>query len=401
VSVEVATLRRTTRAGLCLECGKCATLCPLAGRGDFSARRLAGLHFDDSPSCADAAAQRCLTCSACETRCPQGVRFAELVRGLREWIPQELRWPCPHGGALQALARGMAQQTPHRDAGWLGSGLRVAERGEVALFVGCAPYFDALFADEPGVQTLEVARSAVRLLNAVGVEPVIAADERCCGHDLLWSGDRAAFEQLARANAAAFEARGVRRILTACAECCRTWRSDYPAAAPSYRPRVEHLSEFLVDRLEAGELQLGNEGPAAVTYQDPCRLGRQLGVIEAPRRLIAAAKGTRLLEMGRSGRDAQCCGSPGFTHCDATSRALQTARLREAAVTGASRLLTACPKCQIHFRCAQAEDRRRGRREPAVEVEDLTVFLAARLSGGEEQESVSPDGPGRSAGEGP
>ncbi len=88
----------------------------------------------------------------------------------------------------------------------------------------------------------------------------------------------------------------------------------------------------------------------------------------------------RLVEMERAGRDAVCCGTSGFMHCDADSRRLQSERLAEAAATGAGRLVTACPKCLIHFRCAQSEDRRRHRAAAGVEVEDLTVLAAARLA---------------------
>jgi Fe-S oxidoreductase len=84
--------------------------------------------------------------------------------------------------------------------------------------------------------------------------------------------------------------------------------------------------------------------------------------------------------MERSGRDALCCGTAGFVHCDAVSRQLQQQRLQGAVDTGADRLLTACPKCLLHFRCAQAEDRLRGRPPKEIEVEDLTVFLANLLA---------------------
>ena len=50
------------------------------------------------------------------------------------------------------------------------------------------------------------------------------------------------------------------------------------------------------------------------------------------------------------------------------------------AATGAGRLVTACPKCLIHFRCAQSEDRRRLRGDSSLEVEDLTVLAASLLS---------------------
>ena len=108
-------------------------------------------------------------------------------------------------------------------------------------------------------------------------------------------------------------------------------------------------------------------------------MGRHLGVYDAPRRLLAAVPGATVLEMQRSGSDAQCCGTSGFIHCDAGSRRLQAERLRSATKTGAHKLLTGCPKCLIHFTCAQAENRCRGENVPTIDVQDLSVFAATML----------------------
>ena len=370
-------IRIETGAARCLECGKCSTICPLASFGQFSAARMVAVRDSSSSTAGQSAAiERCLTCGACETRCPQGVQFSSFVRGIRSQAPPEWRSPCPHGEALQEAARWSSDlETPARDLSWVGAGLKVASEGETALFVGCLPLFDALFGEEFEVRPTDIARAAVALLNHLGIEPVLLAEERCCGHDLLWSGDRASFDRLANANIAAFEKAGIRHILTACAECARTWRLDYPGLASDYRPKVQHIAEFLAERTD--DLSFAASDGQVVTYQDPCRLGRHLGVFDPPRELLAAI-GTQVVEMERSGVDAQCCGTAGFVHCDQASRQLQAERLRTAAATGADRLVTACPKCWLHFTCARCEDRWQGRSAAGIEVEDLTV-LAARL----------------------
>jgi len=380
--VDVTALRRQTGVQLCLDCGKCSALCPLAGFDGFSAAGVVTIR-DDGARLARLAVpvQRCLTCGYCELRCPQGVHFTDFVMGLRAGLSDDLAAPCPHGQVLQTAARLEIDAAGSRDLSWLDDDLAVAEKGEIALFVGCLPLFDALFESTLGVRTLDIARAAIRALNGLGIEPVLVAEERCCGHDLLWSGDRDGFVAHAEANAASFRERGVERILTTCAECCRTWRLDYPDAVPEYRPKVEHIVEFLDERLGTGDLHFGTEPEeAVVTYQDPCRLGRQLGVVEAPRHLLDSLPGVDLVEMSRCGWEAACCGTAGFLHCDADSRRLQAERLGEAGATGAETLLTACPKCLVHFACAQAEDRRRGRSSPPIEVQDFTVFTAARLA---------------------
>ncbi len=390
---ELANLRKETHAALCLACGKCSTMCPLSPSGWFSAARMVAIRDPESEIVREDGGQAhsldaCLTCGSCEVRCPEGVHFVDFVRGVRALAPAGQRRSCPHGEMLQSAARVMAgKKAPQRDFAWLENGqendLEIAEEGEVALFVGCLPFYDILFGRELGLETVEIARAAIRILNHVGIRPVLLSEERCCGHDLLWNGEQEAFEALAGANAAAFEARGVRHIVTTCAECCRTWRLDYPEAAPDYQPKIQHMSEFMAEKIEAGEIQWRGEALGTMTFQDPCRLGRHLGVTDAPRRVLASfGDGTgesRLVEMGKVGVDAQCCGTSGFIHCDANSKRLQSERLRSAAATGADTLVTACPKCLIHFRCAQSEDRRRHRETPDLGVMDLTVLAAAAL----------------------
>ena len=399
--IELKELRRETHAALCLACGKCSTMCPLSPSGWFSAARMVGIRdpqtevgaaaYDGGPA---RSLDACLTCGSCEVRCPEGVHFIDFVRGVRALVPGAERRSCPHGEMLQSAARVMAgPRAPRRDLAWLENGsegdLEIAAEGEVALFVGCLPFYDILFARDLGLETVEIARAAIRLLNRVGIRPVVLSEERCCGHDLLWNGEREAFEALAGANSAAFAARGVRHILTTCAECCRTWRLDYPEAAADFQPKVQHMSEFLAEKLAAGELVKRTGVAGTTTFQDPCRLGRHLGIVDAPRRVLESfgdetagvrdGAVNRFVEMDKAGVDAQCCGTSGFIHCDANSKRLQSERLRNAAASGADTLVTACPKCLIHFRCAQNEDRLRQRAAPVIEVEDLTVLAAALL----------------------
>jgi len=380
----ISELRRTSGTMRCLECGKCSTLCPLSAFGGFSAARMVAIH-DPSVGVATSSGtiDRCLTCGSCEVRCPQGVRFTEFVRGIRAEIPGWDRSPCPHGNALQAAARLMADSSEvKRDLGWITDDLHVAEEGEVALFVGCLPLFDTMFETDLGVGMLEIAKGAIRLLNASGIEPVVIGEERCCGHDLLWNGDPHTFAKLAKANAGAFRARGVKHIISCCAECTRTWKVDYAEAVPDYKPKVEHISEFVATQVEAGTLAFGNGHDITATYQDPCRLGRQMGVYDAPRRVISAIGGTELVEMDLHGEDARCCGTAGFIHCDGDSRRMQADRLESARETGADVLLTACPKCLIHFACTRCEDGLRERKGATIHVEDLTVFAARHVKAG-------------------
>jgi len=391
------TLRQDTGAARCLSCGKCTTMCPLAASGGFSARLIAAQDLEEEIQGRGVGVGRCLTCASCEVRCPQGVRFTSYVRALRELLPPASRRPCPHGAFLMWSERLMAGGARPAGVAWLEEGLEVSEECEIAVFAGCLPLFDAYFGPSLGVETAAIARATVRLLNHLGIAPVVVAEAVCCGHDALWRGDREVFQSLARRNAELLADRGVREVVTPCAECALTIREGWPAAVPGPVPAARHVAELLADALADGRLVFAGDGEEeqTVTYQDPCRLARHLGVVEAPRRVLRSQPGTRLADMRRTGRDAVCCGTAGFLHCDAESRRLQGERLAEATATGADTLITACPKCLIHFRCAQAEDRRRGRASTHLRVEDFTLRAAERLGAAPKEPAELPAAAGR------
>jgi len=163
--------------------------------------------------------------------------------------------------------------------------------------------------------------------------------------------------------------------LTTCPECARTLKIDYPQLVGSHGLEIVHLSELIAEH----GLQLGPGAEARrATYQDPCRLGRHLGVYDAPRAVIAGL-GLDLVEMESARKASLCCGTSCWTACGQVSKNIQVERLQQARATGADLLVTACVKCQIHFRCAQQDPSLAG--EIGIEVRDLATLVAEALVG--------------------
>lgn len=374
---------RANHAFLCLDCGKCTSVCPISWKEPgFSPRSLVEVFRLDGTTNAlkDGRLWTCLTCGRCTQVCPSDVHFGIFIREMRHLargVHQEGH--CSHGETLQTLMRMMANPSLQQNRlDWLKGGpdvpehlrgLRVSEPGQsdTIYFTGCLPYFQGVFS-KIGAQCFEIAQSAVKTLNLLGIEPVVLADERCCGHDLLWEGDVATFKKLAALNTELLRSTGAKRILTTCPECARTLKMDYTLGM-----EVLHISEFL-----AGT-KFGHAGRSSekVTYQDPCRLGRHMGRYDEPRRVIEAM-GFDLVEMPHNRGRAMCCGTSAWTQCGATAKCIQVDRLREASSTGAGVLVTSCVKCQIHFKCAQDDPRLED--ELKIEIKDLITLAAEELS---------------------
>ncbi|MBC7248759.1 MAG: (Fe-S)-binding protein [Anaerolineae bacterium] len=378
------------RAYYCLECGKCTATCPVARQDSgFSPRRIveevvAGRAHAvlESPL-----AWACLTCRRCSEICPSDVHYSEFTRELRI-LAREIghQGACTHGDTIHTWMRMMADPALKQNRlDWLMGDLQVSPTSDTVYWVGCLPYYDVLFRRQ-GFQGVDIARAAVRVLNALDIVPAVLADERCCGHDLLWQGDVNTFRHLAELNLELLRSTGARRIVTSCPECAYTLKVDYPAFVGNTGMEVLHIAELLSasDLLSAIRhlLSATRHPPSAThhspsaTYQDPCRLGRYMHVYDAPRQLLRAL-GIEIVEMAHAGKTSTCCGTSGWTNCGATSKAIQVERLREARATGAEMLVTACAKCQIHFLCAM-DDPRLGA-EIEMPVRDLITLVANAL----------------------
>jgi len=378
---EIAEIAEKARAWACYDCGKCTATCPIARVGGaLSPRRqvlAANLgHREDIIT--NNALFACLTCGLCSSRCPAEVDYCELVLNLRQLAFHDGIEPeCPHGGALQSMMRMMAKGKTKQDRlSWLTKDLKVQhKKGDVFYWTGCTMYYDAFFPDF-NITTLDATRAAIRVLNRLGVTPVVSPDERCCGHDLLWNGDRENFELLARHNVKLVESSGAKTLVISCAECLQTWKVDYQPFFETSPPKIMHITEFMQENLDNLKFKANKEH--TVTYQDPCRLGRHLGIFDPPRAILEALPDITLAEMPRSGKNSICCAGATWSNCDRYAKHIQVDRLREAKSTGAEFLVTSCPKCQIHFACAMKDPNLH--EEIEIPMRDIATLVADALA---------------------
>ncbi len=375
---------------LCLECGKCSSSCPrmLVGK-EYSPRLLAHklIAEPDSESYIETSVWECLTCGLCEERCPSGVEISGFIREMRTILAgaKGLKGYRSHDGALHSWMRLMTSPDLEQNRlDWIGDELKVARNGPLAFFTGCAPYFDVFFAGI-AVDTLSIAKDSIRLLNFLDITPVVLGGERCCGHDLLWTGDQENFETLCRLNYAEFQAAEIKEIVVSCPECYQVLSQFMPRVIPQMNIKVTLLSDLLWQEISKGGITFRPLRRRA-TYQDPCRLGRTSVGCEIPRSLIGMIPDLVFREMERSGKSAVCCGNSGFINCDAYSKRIQVERLREAEATRSDLLITACPKCMIHLTCAMRDPYRRG--SLSMEIRDLSNVLADQIQWSEGEEAV-------------
>lgn len=212
------------------------------------------------------------------------------------------------------------------------------------------------------------ARDGLRATRALAGDVRVVAD-RCCGLPLHDAGDAAGF----RAAASAFVARleGAERAVfhdPGCLHALSVIAPHVGVSAP--RTQLLHLSQLAAEQLVRLR-RTPQDGP--VRWKDPCRLGRGLGVYDAPRAVLARILGRAPDEMPASHALAECSGAGGqLPRTDrASADAIADERLAGHARAGGGMLVTGCPGATGALRRRAANPER---------VVDLATLLARSLA---------------------
>ena len=315
----------------------------------------------------------CTACGACVEVCPVG---NEPMRDILEMRRHQVLMANDFPEQLQTAFRGMERSAnpwnipPEKRLDWA-EGLRVPTiqekpDAEYLWWVGCAP------ATDPRAQ--KTARAFATLLESAGVSfAVLGSEERCTGDSARRSGNEYLFNELASANVETLNAINPRTIITTCPHCLHTLMNEYPDFGGHYE--VIHHTELLQKFIEQGRLPLdAGSMDESITFHDPCYLGRQNDILEAPRAALGALE-IPLIEMPRSGRDSFCCGAGGaqmWKEEEAGELRVSEARFEEARATGQATLAVGCPFCMIMMSDAAGVD-------SEMAIKDIAEILAERL----------------------
>jgi heterodisulfide reductase subunit D len=362
----------------CTRCGACLAVCPTyrvmareieSPRGRVALARAFGEGKLELGAHTAELLYRCTQCAACNTACPGGLKVDEILMGLRTELA--------HGGLLpENLARLQgAVEDQHNILGeeqkarilWQESdgGAAQPRPAEIVFFVGCV---SALFPS-----SYAMPQQTARLLRAAKADfTVLGGEEWCCGYPLLLNGREDAMEAAAKEMVARVKALGAKTVVTSCPSCYHAWKHVYPEFVGELPFEVLHASELLLRFVKEGRLQLQPQPEQTVTYHDPCDLGRRSGVYDAPRELLKAIPGIKLVEMKDKRENALCCGGGGNMESAAPKLVEEAAgrRLHQALDAHATVIATACPQCRRTLTAAARREKAR------VRVLDLAEILS-------------------------
>ncbi|MEN8241007.1 MAG: (Fe-S)-binding protein [Chloroflexota bacterium] len=318
------------------------------------------------------AVMACTACGACTNICPVGNDPMRDILGIRRaMVLMDNKFP----EQWQAAFRGMERNSnpwgvPASERMKWAEGYNVPtiEKNpdpDILWWVGCAPATDD--------NAQKTAQAFAKILAAAEVNyAVLGKNEMCTGDSARRAGNEYLFYEMAMGNVEVLNEVAPKRIVTTCPHCLHTIKNEYKAFGGEYT--VIHHTELIEELIEAGKLQLEQE-TGAITFHDPCYLGRQNDILDEPRKVLKHT-GANLVEMKLSGEKSFCCGAGGAQmwkeeeHGDIP---VSEQRFKQVAATKAETVAVGCPFCMVMLNdAAKAEG-------SDIQVKDVAEIIVDKM----------------------
>ncbi len=287
----------------------------------------------------------CVACKNCEEKCPLSFSgdILNMIIAARNLLVEQGRLPPAvkkylHNVQLHGNPYGLAAK---KRSDWMAElSIEPYEDQEYLYFVGSEGAYDS--------RGQLAAKALARLLTQAEVSFGVLGDEETDdGNEVEMLGEDGLTEMLAQQNIERFKAHGVKKIITLSPHAYNAIANIYPRFGGNFE--VYHYTRLLPDLIKAGRLQPPALADTAITYHDPCFLGRWNQEYKAPRTALKRIPGAVLVEMARNRNSALCCGggSGGYVTdlLGGSQDSPARIRVRQAHATGADILAVACPNC--------------------------------------------------------
>ncbi len=288
----------------------------------------------------------CLLCGRCREVCPAIIDTREMGLTNRQNLYREGRYAKkkmdPVRGAISTEKNVANFPNPDR-AMWVDylpeppEDMYQREKADVIYFVGCMSSFSPVVQDIPG--------AFVQVLDRAGVDfTIMGEQEWCCGYPLIVAGMKDEVGELIKHNVEAVKKTGAGTMVFSCPSCFHTFRHDYDLEGVE----MLHHTQYLKRLLDEGRLKMKEDVDLFGAYHDPCDLGRNSGVYEEPRAVVARIPGLKHREFIDNRKMALCCGGGGDIEIldPDLSAAVSMDIVDEAREIGVDTIITACQQCK-------------------------------------------------------
>ena len=296
----------------------------------------------------------CTMCGACELRCPNTLftgdfyrfrqRTIDVVKAMRalavkngihqknwqRWAELTDRW-----GNEPVL--GWTRETSGSKVRAWAAGLDITTGGETVLFADC----------EAAFKRPSVPRAVALLLRASGIEFGLMDQQWCCGGPMWETGYVEVAHKMAEHNMLDWRKTGTKRIICPDPHDYITIIEHYPALDQNFDEfEIVLAVDLIAEAIRDGKLKLTTPVERTVTYHDPCRLNKRLGVWQSPREILRAVPGLTFIDVDHVTQWSYCSGAGSNLFVEKPELTAEISRRRIAKareLPGVDALVSACP----------------------------------------------------------
>jgi Fe-S oxidoreductase len=332
----------------------------------------------------------CTSCGACVNQCPVDIEHVDHIMDMRRYqVLVESNFPAELNGLFRGLenkgnpwnlsptARMEWAQGLDFDVKVLGEDVESMDDVDWLFWVGCAGAYED--------RAKKTTRAVAELFHMADVDfAVLGNGETCNGDPARRAGNEFVFQGLAQQNIETFKEMKVKKVVTTCPHCLNTLKNEYRQLGVELE--VVHHTQLLNRLVREKKLTpvAVNGGPKrALTYHDPCYLGRHNQVYSPPRELLTVIPDAELNEMPRNSERSFCCGAGGARMWmeETIGERVNVNRTKEAVATGADQIAVGCPFCRVMLEDGLTAEQAEGNAREEVEVLDVAQLLLASVKG--------------------
>ena len=352
----------------CTECGRCQSQCPawhtdkpLSPKLLIMAMRDHALSNVDSDEpivgqiISPEVLWSCTTCGACVNECPVDIEHVDHIVNMRRFqVLVESEFPTELSATFRNLEKACNPWGANRTDrnAWIAEcdfpvtviENEIPEDIEYLFWVGCAGAYEE--------RAKKTTKAVAELLYMSGTTfGVLGERETCSGDPARRAGNEFLYQILSRENIETlqktFGSRGVKKVVVTCPHCFTTIGRDYKQQG--FDLQMVHHTQLLNQLIKEGKLKTSpHKNGTALTYHDPCYLGRHNEIYQPPRELLEST-GVEITEMPRNKERSFCCGAGGARMWmeETIGTRINLNRVDEAIATEVKEVAVACPFCRI------------------------------------------------------
>jgi Fe-S oxidoreductase len=290
----------------------------------------------------------CTLCSLCDSTCQQEINISDIIHSSKVRLVEANKAPLEiHNKIINEIIEkdNSVGGNPDERLNWLPEEYlkdEVFEKkdSDTLLYFGCMSSF----------RVKESALYPYKILKHADYDFKILENEPCCGEYVYSAGNLGISKKMFEENIKLFRKIGVKNLIVTCAGCLYAFDKVYKKFFQDFDLKIRHIIDVIHELEKEGKITLKTLNKA-ITYHDPCRVGRKYEnspLYSEPREILQKC-GLKINELTQNPEDCPCCGAGSGIRGVDSSICIKIGKDLFGQIK-TKEIISSCPLCVFNFR---------------------------------------------------